>query len=79
MQLTEDLILRYVAGQATEEEVFVMDSAMVGDRALFTRVRCLFYLRDHFDMIWRSFGSAGFGQDLAAASIAVPIVGKVNG
>ncbi len=69
MQLTDDMILRYVAGEATEEEAFAVDSAMAQDPELFDRVRSLFDLKDHFEEVWASFSLASREPDHVRAQV----------
>src|SRR5580704_13562725 len=70
MQLDEETILNYAAGTATEEEVLLVDTAMVGDPVLFSRVRSLLYLKDHFDDLWSSFSFEDFAQTARRALMA---------
>jgi len=72
MDLNQDIILRYVAGKATEDEVLLVDQAMTGDRLFFVHLRSLLYLRDHFDEVWNSVSSdaVGLGSGDAAAGAA---------
>lgn len=70
----DDSILRYVRGEASEEEVLAFDRRMATDPALLERVRRLMYLRSRFDDVFLGLTASAYGERRRAVALAEALV-----
>ena len=61
-QLAHDLIMKYIAGSATDAEQAAVEEAVAESDECMRQVRSYLYLRENFDSIWDTISAKRIGE-----------------